>query len=407
MTTRARIPDRSAHAAITGFDYQFDHTVLALLNAATTTEIDIEGIEDVDVHELTVDTAIQVKYFAAGRYKSPKTLRAPVALMLDHFKTGAKWQYVLHAHFGDFNGMPKSLTLDQMKDCLTKTVRDSGQVIELFEGLSDAQLQDFCGRLSIRSGESFSEQEGKVITALTARLRCSNEEVEAIYLAKAREFVHNRARSSNPTVRRVKSQDLNDFLQVRELLYRRWNLESVGRDKYLRAQISLLKRTGFADKNVRRALLLTVTNTNLDAVAELCQSLANLHIRSGRLKSAKPWLVAIQANDDNLLGLKSRLVRENVAFNDGYEAIEFSVKALDTPPIVNVVEGSDRLKSSSYLLRLVSEPHLREYAEGGYTVPRFIVCQDVEAWHANFSTNTFSLREFETKHLSELMEAIA
>ena len=407
MTPTSRTPDRSAHAAIAGFDYQFDHTVLALLNAAQATEIDIEGIEDLDVHSLNFDTAIQVKYFAAGRFTSPKSLRDPIALMLEHFKTGARWNYILHVHFGDFNSMPSSFTLDQMKDCLTKTVQKTRQVIELFAGMTDAQLRDFSNRVSIRAGDSFSDQESKVVAALMAKMNCSEDEVQAIYLAKSREFVHARARSSDAAIRRVKGKDLVDFLQVRELLYRRWNLETVGREKYLRAQIALLKRSGFADKNVKRALLLSLEDGNLDAVAELCRSLADLHIKTRRLRSAKPWLVAVNSSEANLSKLKSQLIRENVAFNDGYEAIEFSARAFDAPPVVNVVEGSDRLKSSSYLLRIVSEPSLRVYADEGYTVARFIVCVDSEPWHATFSTTVFSLRDFESDLLKHLVEAIA
>jgi len=407
MSSSAPATNRSAHAAIAGFDYQFDNTVLAILNASPNSHIDIEGIEDFDVHELTVDTAVQVKYFEAGRYSSPKSLRDPIALMLDHFKTGANWQYVLHVYFGDFNNMPKSLSLQEMKNCLTKTVQATQEVVELFEGLDDNQLQDFCDRLSIRPGVSFADQEAKVVSSLAAQLRCSSEEVEAIYLAKAREFVHVRARSPDASVRRVKAKALNDHLQVRDLLYRRWNLEVVGREKYLRAQTSLLKRTGFAAKNVRRALILSVSESNISAAADLCRSLSDLHLKSRRLKTAKPWLVAIDADADHLQKLKASLIEEGIAFNDGYEAIQFSPKQFDAPPVINVKEGSDQLKTSSYSIRIIAVSNLKDYTAGGHTVSRLIVCQEPEPWHSELSGTLFSLREFEIDHLSELMEAIA
>lgn len=66
MTQPSSLPtgSRSAHAAIAGYEYQFDKTALSLLTAADTDVVQIEGIEDIDLHTLQNSEAVQVKYFA-------------------------------------------------------------------------------------------------------------------------------------------------------------------------------------------------------------------------------------------------------------------------------------------------------------------------------------------------------
>lgn len=128
MTHHSSLPtvSRSAHAAIAGYEYQFDNTALKILAAAKTDVVEIEGIEDIDLHTPQNSEAVQVKYFSGQTYASPKSLREPVRLMLDHYKTGVRWDYVLHIHFGDFGVMPDRFDVAQLKQGLTLNPRAGG-----------------------------------------------------------------------------------------------------------------------------------------------------------------------------------------------------------------------------------------------------------------------------------------
>ncbi|KAA6345599.1 hypothetical protein EZS27_006864 [termite gut metagenome] len=60
---------RAATATITGYIYQFDYTVKCLLNLSNDNDsVDIENIEDIDIHSCAEDTAIQCKYHEATKY---------------------------------------------------------------------------------------------------------------------------------------------------------------------------------------------------------------------------------------------------------------------------------------------------------------------------------------------------
>lgn len=246
QNTAGSTSSRSAHAAIAGYEYQFDKTAIALLRADPLDQLEIEGIEDIDLHSVGESQAVQVKYFAGQSYISPKTLRDPVRLMLEHFKTGAGWNYVLHVHFRDFRSMPTVFSVAQMKECLTLNSRTEG-VVEYFTGVSQGDLEEFCSRLRIERGESFATQAKALRRELRDALGCDEDEVVAIYLAKAREFVHSRAMLKEESARSVVRRDLMEHLQVKDLLFDKWHMQSIGADRYLAAQKKRLRAGGFND----------------------------------------------------------------------------------------------------------------------------------------------------------------
>jgi len=94
MTTRA------ADATIKGYYYQFDTSILKLLELrANTDSITIEGIEDIDINMATDATTIQCKYLSKPRFIN-SAVREPITLMLDHFvnpSTPNNYNYVLYA----------------------------------------------------------------------------------------------------------------------------------------------------------------------------------------------------------------------------------------------------------------------------------------------------------------------
>ena len=406
MTQPSSLPtgSRSAHAAIAGYEYQFDKTALALLSAADTDVVQIEGIEDIDLHTLQNSEAVQVKYFAGQVYTSPKSLREPVRLMLEHYKTGARWDYVLHIHFGDFGVMPDRLDVAHLKQSLTKKPRE-GETIEYFAGVNDADLEDFCSRLRIVRGDAFATQETALIDALRAAMGCDSDEVLAIYMAKTREFVHERARSDEPSVRSVTRQDLIDWLTVKDFLFDKWQMQKIGADRYLGAQKRKLRSGGFHDPRKKRAIYLEISKDNLEETVRLCQALARKHL--GRLRSAHPWTAIVGGTPDLVRQLKLGLVRSGVAFNDGHEDLEFQPQAFIEHPVINTRGAGDKLERSSFVLRLVTQDSFRMLDPSQFKISRFVSIGDEQAWMNGAADQVFALRHFEPAAYKQLLEEIA
>jgi hypothetical protein len=395
---------RSAHAAVKGYEYQFDRTVIELLAAKPADLVEIEGIEDIDLHSAGQSCGSQIKYYESQKYTSPKSLRDPVLLMLEHFRTGARWNYVLHVHFGVPGELPTAFSLDEMKTCLTKEERKSKTVIEYFAGIDDELLQDFCDRVAIRSGDSFDEQQNTLVDELAKALNCSTDEVLAIYIAKARDFVHEKARSADSATRKVTRANLLEFLDVREMLFDRWHLEKLGELKYVAAQVALLKRGEFNDPKRLRGLSVELTGSNYQALMDITTSAASTYV--GKLKNAKPWTIIVDCDEELLTKFKIELIQNATAFNDGLEAIQFSTDALSRMPVVNLIGASDKIKEASYTVRVVSESNFRKHLNGGARLGRLLVAKRMEDWHVGAADQMYELKNYEPELLSALVGGV-
>lgn len=78
--------NRAANATIKGYFYQFDFAILQLLKAVDEdAKITVEGVEDVDIEDVSNEKYIQCKYYAATDYNH-SVIKPAVAAMIIHFK---------------------------------------------------------------------------------------------------------------------------------------------------------------------------------------------------------------------------------------------------------------------------------------------------------------------------------
>ena len=78
--------DRSAVDTLTGYFYQFDQSILEILNLSSLEDsVAIECIEDIDVKTATELSAIQCKYYSKSEYNH-SVIKKAVMHMLNHFK---------------------------------------------------------------------------------------------------------------------------------------------------------------------------------------------------------------------------------------------------------------------------------------------------------------------------------
>lgn len=78
--------NRAANATIKGYFYQFDFAILQLLQAIDEhAAITIEGVEDVDIEDVSSERYIQCKYYAATEYNH-SVIKPAITAMIVHFK---------------------------------------------------------------------------------------------------------------------------------------------------------------------------------------------------------------------------------------------------------------------------------------------------------------------------------
>src|SRR5690606_11670577 len=148
--------DRTATDTIKGYFYQFDLSILTLLELKDENhQITVEGIEDIDINNATVETAVQCKYHSKTEYNH-SVIAKPIRLMLNHFREvlNGKEKKVKYNYYGHFkSGQYKlitPITLDFLKNNLltySKAKKEYKHYDEL--NLTYKDLLDFLNQLEI------------------------------------------------------------------------------------------------------------------------------------------------------------------------------------------------------------------------------------------------------------------
>ena len=94
---------RQANSTIKGYSYQFNKSILEILNADDTATITLEGvIEDIDIELPNSISTIQCKYHEDGKY-TISSVAIPILEMLCHYQEsvaiGKSISYTLYAYF--------------------------------------------------------------------------------------------------------------------------------------------------------------------------------------------------------------------------------------------------------------------------------------------------------------------
>jgi len=182
---------RSANESIKGYSYQFDHTIVQILECNNPeTEFVIEGIEDVDVLKGNLSTFVQCKYYEGTDYNHSK-IKPAVISMLKHFRTlinggNSSVQYKIYGHFKEGQEkLPNDFNLDFLKRSLLTYVKD-GTTHKVYNqlGLTDIQLEQFNSSLDIDLyARTYDEQRAYIINNLLLHKipSCMNREDSQLF----------------------------------------------------------------------------------------------------------------------------------------------------------------------------------------------------------------------------------
>jgi hypothetical protein len=357
--------DRSAHASIRGYVYQFDRTIIEILLADSGTSILVEGLEDVDLHGADRLTAVQVKYWSSRAYATPRSLHEPIEPMIEAYSKGATHDFILHVHFGTNGVIPTRLSADEIKSCLTRTTRNPKASHLDYEKYSPEVIEGFAKKLKIRQGKEFSEQRADVINLLSERLKISQQDAIDVYYPNAFALVAQLAMKQVRTERRIEPESFVLKIDVKDSLYARWHAEVVGVERYVKG-ISRRLRAGRAlDAAKSKALVMNVEGPD-KAVLEIMRRLAKHEFGPGKLHTTMPWTLIVNGTNEAITQLKIAALRESIVLQDGFEHLEFQTHVFDRSPVINRRNRSDAIKNSSYDLRIIGMPSLEKYACDGY-----------------------------------------
>jgi hypothetical protein len=334
--------DRSAIDTIRGYFYQFDYSILRVLQLPDADDsIAVECIEDVDIRTATEVTAVQCKYYSGTEYNH-SVIKPAVRYMLSHFKAirdegKPVVRYSLRGHY--CAGQHKlTLPIDVAflkQHFLTYSERkvECRHYEELC--LSNADLAEFLSVLDVDiNAASFEDQFAQVIRELQTAYCCTPFTAEYFYYNNALALMRDLSIQPLPANRIITKRAFLERSDTSSVLFNEWFVRKKGE----KAHFAALRKEYFAGLNLspfERFFLVEVDPATLvrsdlkDVLHLLSKKWSKTTKRDGN-SSFCPYVYVHGLPADELVGLKKELATEGFGFIDGYDfyGADFNVKSI-------------------------------------------------------------------------------
>lgn len=343
--------DRSAVDTIRGYFYQFDYSILKVLQLSNHDDsIDVECIEDVDVRTATEVTAVQCKYYSGTEYNH-SVIKPAIMYMLSHFKAirDDGQPVVRYSLCGHYSAGQHKLTLPidvefLKQHFLTYSERKVERRHHDELGISDADLAEFLSVLNIDiNAASFEDQFAQVIRELQTAYGCTSFTAEYFYYNNALALMRELSIQPLPANRNITKRALLERSDTSSVLFNEWFVRKKGE----KAHFAALRKQYFTGLNLspfERFFLIEVDPATLvrsdlkDVLHILSKKWSKTTKRDGN-SSFCPYVYVHGLPNGELVALKKELATEEFNFIDGYDFLgaDFSVKSIVKP--ANHVNG--------------------------------------------------------------------
>lgn len=323
--------DRSAVDTIRGYFYQFDLTILSLLQLRDkTASIDVENIEDIDITQCEETTAIQCKYYDKTEYNH-SLISKPIRYMLADFKQrlGSNRSRIKYHIYGKFHSGQDKLALPfdavfLKKHFLTYKLKGQQHYYHAEEGISDEDLAEFISFLTIDiTGKTIKDQYVGILSALKNIFRCCEFEAEHYYYNNALHCIRDLATNSDAGCRRISKETFLNRINEKRILFNRWFIELKGRKAFLDSIRKQYFLCGLNTSPFERFFLIDCALPGYDR-ASLKSILMIIQKKWSKLsprepQSFCPYVLLHNLNEPELIQLKSELHAEGCFCIDGVD----------------------------------------------------------------------------------------
>jgi hypothetical protein len=343
------VTDRSATATIKGYFYQFDQTIVRLLEGSKHASVTVEGIEDIDLDDGNDSAFVQCKYYEGSEYNH-SVIKEAVIHMLRHFHAGGcpdgqVFKYRLYGHYkGGQHKLLLPLTDDFLKSNFLTYKQDKVEhKVHEELGITESQLAAFRSLLDIDvNALSYDAQQTRLLRLLESEIPgCSAVDAEVFYYPSAINVIQGLAIQADEAKRGITKERFLREVDRKDVIFSVWLREKFGADYYARS----IRRKYFhfgRTKMPKVSRFFAIDMAGEFDVSKATQMLVRMgeffsHRELVRTPSADrfcPYVLLRGITPTELTELKRSLWGQGVVFNDGYpfHGAEFSPKALAVDP---------------------------------------------------------------------------
>ncbi|MFD4707153.1 hypothetical protein ACFWM3_20115 [Gottfriedia sp. NPDC058432] len=378
--------ERTADYTIQGFIYQFNKTLLEVLNDKDDSIIYIEGIvEDIEVKTPLITKAIQCKYHEASERFQLSTIYKPILQMMEHFydNSGSNIEYRLYAHFPSEDcGTELKLTEEQVNIIFKSNDKKYKKMIEKLKGKVD--IKQFIKRFTLEFGASLKSLIDDVKTALISN-DLPKDSIDELFYPNAIQMIADLSIIHQPDQRKINNSTLTKNLHlIRKTAVTRWTRSLKTLDIILKTKKRQLNSNLAKNSRLRYFLISesSVDNFNEEIVTFITDYLNKYHYKEVHDKTP---IFCIECSEEVFHSIRVRLHKKNVKFNDGLVTDAFfdKNKFLIDPVRAKIgkslyVEFLLKLKRyDSNILGILNEYKCDDFFVFNETVPEELDLQDI------------------------------
>lgn len=347
---------RTADYTIQGFLYQFNKTLLEILKAPADSVITVEGIiEDIEVADGDLITAIQCKYHESNDAYTLSAIYKPLLQMMHHFhlKSNGKVSYVLFAHFPGLTN--EDIALD--KAALQQMLESKNVNFKIYiEALKDTiDLDAFLLKFTARVGPTFDALVTEACQLLQANGIAATD-VQTLAYPNAIQLIANLSIRHDVVQRKTsKNEVLSKLHQIKTTAISQWTLSLKTRQALLAARRKQLKLNLAKNARLRYFLL------HADALQEfesqvvmfINDYLEKYHHKFAHISTP---IFCLSTTDEKFTEIERRLFQKGIIPNDGHVAGEFEESWFLREPMLQ--KGEHGVVRREFGLRLLQwAPH--------------------------------------------------
>lgn len=325
---------REAIDTITGYFYQFDKTILELLQQEQSDAlVCIEGIEDIDIVTADETSAIQCKYYAKTEYNH-SVIKKPIILMLRHFadNRNSDVKYHLYGHYESGHEKLHSLSCASLKSnflTYSKTEKvDGGKKQKVTHciheelNLTDNDLEEFLDILTLDiHAPSIENQYKLIIEKIAKTLNVSESEAEFYHYNSALKVIQKLSMEQNRDKRYLSKREFLKLISVKDEVFDAWFIKRKGRSTYIKSVKKEYLSSGLNMEAFSRFFLIDCSShENLADLKEAILLLANKWAKISKRQRPCfcPSIYLNGLEPEEQIELKNQIYSSGVIFKDAY-----------------------------------------------------------------------------------------
>lgn len=334
--------DREAVSTIRGYYYQFDYSLIKVLELNNDTDtICIEGIEDVDINDIDSISLHQCKCYEKTEYNHSVVAPA-IRWMLIHFSKNKRknYKYYVYGVFKSGQNKLKLLTVEfAKKHFFTYTKEKQKHLLHDELGLTDEDIDKFLKKLRINiNAESYEAQEDKAKNKLCTALGCRKQDVEPYY-CNALLIIKKLATGKTISSRTISRKEFINQLKTVDAQFELWLLHKKGKAQFAK----IIRKKYFSNMNLspysRFFLFECDAHTTIVDLKTIILQISKKYSKLSKRSSPRfcPYFYFYGLDDKKLLELKKTFAKEKIKFTDGYDfkGADFSCESITEEPAAN------------------------------------------------------------------------